>query len=666
MKTIGCFLFFIVFTKGISQNTCATALLVTSGLYTILQINGSEAPNPICAPNGAVLPANNPAGEWYKFIATSNEAVTVSTNLPQNTGKDTRVHIYKGNCGALECIIGDDDSGGANLSVVTFNVFAGNTYYIAFDNKWSLAGFDFTVSKGTSLPVTFNETIINNSNPICCVVDMNNDFLDDIVSVATNQMTIMYQQTNGGFNNQNFALSPNVKIADWSIASGDMDKNNYNDIALGNSDRVTIIKANATGTAYTPTEFPQNIFSQKVNFVDINNDGNLDLWVCHDTAQSFAYRNDGSGNLVLDHALMPTLNVGGNYSAVWTDYNNDDRLDLYVSKCKGGVPATDIQRINLLYKNNGDGTFTEVGAMAGVNDGSQSWATAIEDFDTDGDLDFLVTNVSDTNKLYRNDGDGTFTNVFASSGIDSQTGSLEIQTADFNNDGLIDFIWQNTKQLYINNGNLTFTGYLLNVNEGGIGDFNNDGFLDIQFNNKIFYAVPNSNNWLKVNLKGIQSNSNGIGARVEIYGSWGKQIREVRSGQGFAHMSSLSTYFGIGSATQIEKLVIKWPSGKTDTIISPEKNKAITVTEGNSSLHVKDYPEVTFSSYPNPTKNNVTINSQHKIIQIHLYDSTGRLLQSKTENSDSASINLEKHAKGIYLLKIKTEAGIGTRQIIKE
>src|SRR5690606_20866505 len=127
----------------------------------------------------------------------------------------------------------------------------------------------------------------------------------------------------------------------------------------GNGDRVSVIKANATGTGYSVVPYPQNIFSQRTNFVDINNDGHLDLFVCHDTEQSHAYRNNGAGSLLFDISLMPTLDVGGNYATVWTDYDNDGDIDMYMAKCSGGAPVGSPRRINLLYTNNGNGTFTE-------------------------------------------------------------------------------------------------------------------------------------------------------------------------------------------------------------------------------------------------------------------------------------------------------------------
>ena len=147
-----------------------------------------------------------------------------------------------------------------------------------------------------------------------------------------------------------------------------------------------------------------------------------------------------------------------------------------------------------LFPNNGDGTYTETGAQDGVNVGAQSWSTAIEDFNNDGDMDFMLSTISDENRFYKNNGDGTFTDIYSASGIDAQVGSWEIQSGDFNNDGLIDFLWQNNKELYLNNGDLTFTGYYLPFSDGGINDLNNDGFLDVQFNNQVYLNVPNANN----------------------------------------------------------------------------------------------------------------------------------------------------------------------------
>ncbi len=657
-KTLLIILLFI-FQQNHAQDTCLSAVPITAGYYTVDAINGTDIPSPICAENGT----GATAGEWYSYTPTLNYSVTVSTELQINLNKDTRIHIYSGTCSSLTCIAGDDDAGSIGtgyLSIVNFNVAAGTTYMIAFDNRWNSSGFDFQLIESPIVipPISFTSQQISISPTICNVADMNGDFLDDITYVEGNQISILTQKTVGGFDTTVMPLSTTVLTPDWSIAAGDFDRNGFNDLALGNGSRLTILKANETGTNFSIIAYPQSIFTQRTNFVDINNDGNLDLWACHDVAQSHAYKNDGIGNLNFDISLMPTLAIGGNYQSLWIDYDNDGDMDMYLSKCRGGAAVGDPQRINLLYKNNGDGTFSECGATAGVNDGSQSWSTAIEDFDNDGDLDILLSNISDTNKFYLNNGDGTFTDIYATTGIDAQVGSWELQAADFNNDGFMDFIWQNGKELYLNNGDLTFSGYDINFNEGGIGDLNNDGFLDVQFANYVYYNVPNGNNWVKINLKGITSNSNGIGARIEIYGAWGKQIREIRSGHGFSHMSSLNAYFGIGTATEITKIVVKWPSGIVDTLWNPTINSAIFIPESSTLNTVTNNYTQNLTVYPNPTSNYLKIywNQNENIANSAIiFDVSGKKI--KEEKITNNTVSVQNLQKGTYILEIKNEKG---------
>lgn len=655
------FFFSILLTHA--QDNCATAITVTAGTYTVDAINGNQVPAPDCIGGGSPT-----AGEWYTYTATQEYTVTVTTDLPINICKDTRLHIYSGSCGSLTCVVGDDDSGtvqcnsgntNSYLSTATFNTTIGTTYYIAFDNRWSSLGFDFQISEVPYVapPISFTQQSIPSSSTICCVTDMDGDYLDDIVTVSSNSMTILKQLATGGFTSSTIALPGLTTTPGWSIAAGDYDRNGFNDLVFGGGSRLTIIKANATGTNYTEVPYPQNIFTQRTNFIDINNDGNLDLWACHDVAQSHSYRNMGSGDLVFDNTLMPTLAVGGNYQSMWTDYDNDGDMDMYLAKCRGGAPIGDPQRINLLYKNNGDGTFTESGAIAGINDGSQSWSTAIEDFDNDGDLDFLLSNISDQNKFFLNNGDGTFTDIFATTGIASQVGSWELQAADFNNDGWVDFFWQNGKEIYLNNGDLTFTGYDLSFSEGGIGDLNNDGFLDVQYGSNVYYNVPNANNWIKINLQGVASNRNGIGARVEIYGAWGKQIREIRSGHGFSHQSTMNAHFGIGAETQVTQVIIRWPSGTIDVIDNPSSNQALTVIEGSSPLSIVSTEVNKITIYPNPASNSLTISNAYKlnIKSITIYSTQGRVI--KTVQLLENSISVEDLAEGLYILTIQTEEG---------
>lgn len=394
-----------------------------------------------------------------------------------------------------------------------------------------------------------------------CAVDMNGDQLDDVVRVGNKGLYIDYQQLDGSYNQRFFAF-PIQSPPDWSICAGDLDNNGYTDLLFGNGSAASFVKANETGTMYSESVMPGYILSQRSTLADINNDGWLDGFVCHDLGQSVPYRNDGFGNMSRDTNLIHTANRPGSYSAIWVDYDNDRDIDLYITKCEVGALPGDIDRTNLLYRNNGDGTFTENGMEAGLDDNAQSWSTVFEDFDNDGDMDAFIVNHDFQNRLFRNNGDGTFTDVINGSGIKSDDlGAWENAAGDFNNDGFIDIFSQLQNELYLGQGDLTFTGMEAPVMPGAIADLNHDGYLDVYRNSQVWLNAPNGHHWIKTSLFGIISNRNGIGARIEIYGPWGIQTREVRSGQSYSPMSSLNTHFGLGQNDLVDSLIVYWPSG---------------------------------------------------------------------------------------------------------
>ena len=431
--------------------------------------------------------------------------------------------------------------------------------------------------------------------------DMNNDGLDDYVRVSSVGIGIDYQQPDGTFISE--MKSMNIQnVPDWSIAVGDLDGNGYNDLVLGNGQRVSFVLANADGTIYTETTHPEFIFSQRSTMADIDNDGDLDAFVCHDIDLSHPYRNDGTGTMTLDQTLIETIDLPGNYANIWVDYDNDGDLDLYLTKCRGGSSPGDIERDNAMYTNNGDGTFTENAADIGMKDNAQSWTTVFEDFDNDGDFDAFIVNHDFQNRFMLNDGTGNFTDIIGTTGIDpNDLGAWENNTGDFNNDGFVDIFSEMSKELYLNNGDLTFTAQDLNFDEGAIGDLNNDGFLDVVNDGNLYINDGNANNWFKVRLEGVESNRNGIGARIKLYGNWGVQMREVRSGHGFSHMNSITAHFGIGTATAIDRVVIEWPSGTVDEHLNPDINTQPTYVEGGNVLATTDFEKNGISLYPNPT-----------------------------------------------------------------
>ena len=417
-----------------------------------------------------------------------------------------------------------------------------------------------------------------------CAVDMNGDNLDDVVRIGNKGFYVDYQQSDGSFSQQFFPMlikSP----PSWSICAGDLDNNGYNDLLFADSGAISFVKANENGSYYQEIVMPPTIFSQRSTLADINNDGWLDGFVCNDNDQSVPFRNDGQGNMAPDTNLIHTADRPGNYAAIWTDYDNDGDLDLYITKCLGGASPGNINRTNLLYQNNGNGTFTEVGALAGLDDNAQSWSTVFEDFDNDGDFDAFIVNHDFQNRLFRNNSDGTFTNVIGTSGINAtDLGANENASGDFNNDGFVDIFSELKNELYLGNGDLSFTGQDAPVRFGAITDLNNDGFLDVLRNGQPWLNEGNSNHWLKVVPLGIHSNRNGIGARVDIYGAWGMQVREVRSGQSYSPMSSLTVHFGLGQNDHVDSLKIHWPSGIVTTLENIHADTLLVVSEAQCLL----------------------------------------------------------------------------------
>jgi hypothetical protein len=259
-----------------------------------------------------------------------------------------------------------------------------------------------------------------------------------------------------------------------------------------------------------------------------------------------------------------------------------------------------------------------------------------------------------------NNGNGTFTNNTMGSGFDSfRTSSLIYVAHDFDNDGFTDvFCGANT--IMHNNGDMTFSPIVITAGSGPIGDLNNDGFLDIQNENQIYLNTPNENNWIKINLKGIASNSNGIGARIELYGAgagWQKQIRDVKSGDGFYYMSTLNTHFGIGNLENIDRVVIKWPSGTVDVIQNPAINSALLVTEGSHIMGVKENAENAFAVYPNPAKEVLNIKNVTPLndCKASVYSVDGKLIKSSL--IENGAIPVQQLAKGTYIIKIQDKAG---------
>ena len=232
------------------------------------------------------------------------------------------------------------------------------------------------------------------------------------------------------------------------------------------------------------------------------------------------------------------IDTGYSNSGAWGDFNNDGYPDLYV--------ATD--SADILYRNNGDGTFTDVTEESGVINTDRTIAADWGDYDNDGYLDVYVVNASAPNRLFHNNGDGTFTDVAVSVGVTAKEGGegSDGTFIDYNNDGFLD--------LFVCNGTNSPGPYLL---------FKNNG---------------NRNHWLKIELAGQESNRDGVGARITLTFGRHTQYRQY-AGQHFLAQNHIPVHFGLRAATIVRSIVIEWPSGVQQELDNIPADQTIAVTE---------------------------------------------------------------------------------------
>lgn len=558
---------------------------------------------------------------------------------------------------------------------------------------------------------------------------MNGDFKDDIIRDSANtKMCVEFQNApNAAFTNFSVNSTSGQFGQPWGLCIGDYNNDGYNDVFQGSSSKGYLMTNNgATSFSLqnmTNTYGGGNVFTQGCNFADINNDGKLDLFICHDTGRPKIYLGDGTPTgWVFNHNCIPLesypilMNAdsnSGNYASIWTDINNDNLIDLMVTHCRQSITnSTDPRRIDQIFINNGNGSYTQdTTNWTGLRDGAQGWSTAWGDIDNDGDMDAFVLNYDVQSKLMINNGSGVFTNIFASSGIASTITYFGENASfhDFDNDGFLDLlITGDEHHLYRNNGNNTFTevasqpfpystsNTLRYIRGQGIGDLNGDGFLDVYASYANLYnsastskndhiwmntCVGNGNHWIKFNLVGGatpgMSNKNGIGAIMKIYGPWGVQVREVRSGEAYGLQNSLSLYFGLGQSTSLDSLVIIWPSGVVDHLLGLSGDAEYTVNEGQSPLSNHTIPQnkLSIGIAPNPlASGNVTIHlnnfAQYGLdkLTLSVYDMNGKVVYMENGlKSSIIALDRSLFSTGLYMVEVRNQDGaIATEKMLVE
>jgi len=530
-------------------------------------------------------------------------------------------------------------------------------------------------------------------------------------------------------------LGIGVSCGDVPIGNGitfyDYNNDGWDDITLATQDGEPIrFFKNENGVFIEETlNIPSNTAQMKqVNWVDYDNDGHLDVFVTSNVSGNKLYRNDGNYNFsdVTLSSQLPVDNIS-TYGASWGDYNNDGFLDVFLSN-----RDTAFNIPNYLFRNNTDGTFTNVSDPAGILTTSNlSFCSAFFDFNNDGWQDIYVSKDREVNKnvLYRNNGDGTFTDVSEASNTDLYIDAMSVTIDDYNNDGWLDIYVTNTpggNAFLRNNGDETFTNiaitngtsfnsigwgavfldaendmdldlYVSGLLDGSnteflsaafyendglgnftipnsgfindnresysnaIGDVDNDGFSEIAVSNadndNIFIwknEASLTNNWLKIKLEGIQSNTKGIGSLIEISINGDKQYRYTLCGEGYLGQNSGTEIFGLGNNNSVDYVKVKWLSGLEDVIANVSANQVLNIIEGSSVLSTNEFTTETIKLTPNPVDDILRINSNESIEKVEVFNSIGEKIITKDNKQLMNLIDFSKFNSGIFIVKVYT------------
>ncbi|MBN2747744.1 MAG: VCBS repeat-containing protein [Bacteroidales bacterium] len=384
------------------------------------------------------------------------------------------------------------------------------------------------------------------------------------------------------------------------------------------------------------------------------------------------------------------------------DYDNDGDIDLFVPVY--GISTTENHQ-NILWKNNGNGTFTDNAVMAGVSihsasnyDGLSS-AAAWGDYNNDGFLDLAVPYIHGRAVLYKNLGNGNFAEVNSTVGLQTAQGEYHNPLwIDYDNDGDLDLFfnqWYNDfrAKLYRNEGPANLGTFTLVTNQLGFNylndlnyvtgwataDYDKDGDMDMAYYNasdnyKGVYLWrndfgSNGNNWLIIRPKGNGTtvNQNALGTKAQIiYNNDSRSpVMQMESSSCDQGMNMQAMHFGLGDSTEFKYIKVDWPDGSTEYFfqeqLSQPYNAWVEIIQGNGSmLNIEDTYSA-FETHVFYAYGKIDCSFSEDIIKVELYDLTGRLIQTNTNfDGRHAVIALKSYSKGVYVVKVfgksKTDA----------
>lgn len=528
--------------------------------------------------------------------------------------------------------------------------------------------------------------------------DFDNDGWDDITYASENGVDLyFFKNTNGVFNLVTFNGISNTSKAKqviWVDYDNDGDKDFFVTAIEGkNAFYSNDGEMNFTDISSTIGIFQTDLFTYGASFGDIDNDGDLDLFISNRSPEdhNYLYRNDSG--IYVDITGTSGISLEGQLSfcSIFFDYDKDGLQDIYVSNDKE-------ENINRLYKNLGDGVFQDVSESSNAGVDVSAMSTTLGDFNNDGWFDIYITNTPFSqvssiqgNVLLKNNGDGTFTNVATETGTSFDSVGWGSVFLDADNDGLLDiyvsssengngslissaFYHQQDDETFIIPQDIGFNTDLRESYTNAIGDINNDGKPEIVVgndtdNNFLWHNnTINENNWLKVKLEGVVSNKDGIGNTIEINVDGQSQYRYTLAGEGYLSQNSFYEFFGTGLSNLIDYVKVTWTStGATETFNNIEANQSITIKEGIGILNDNDYiVEDLLSIYPNPSDDGVfKLSTKNNVSNtLKVYDLSGRLIFNVKNLKDNDEFSLNHCKKGIYVANLSSGKKSSTIKLV--
>ncbi len=447
----------------------------------------------------------------------------------------------------------------------------------------------------------------------------------------------------------------------------------YNDLILRTRNSTQyLFKSNGDGTFDDITASSGISGAAIYNIADFDNDGLTDLLSVAGNNLSILY-NNGDETFSQPVVIAPLSDFWG---VAVLDYDRDGNMDIYTTTYGNNA--------NVLWRNNGDGTFSDETAAAGLTYNKPGHGLDVGDFNNDGYIDVYVGNYSSKNgksycALFKNNGDGTFTDIAAAAGTSGHNDTRTVTFADYDSDGYLDifsshhdfYTYSNT--MLHNNGDETFTNTAGSLGISGefIGDYFGVGWADYDRDGAMdFFAAGHIDKYnlfhnnncpgtsIEVRLKGIISNHNGIGARVTVWLAGNPISRYLLPNGGFHDFSDLTLHFGLNGSYCLDSITVYWPSGIVQRWGQHNAGEFYTITEDTATTGISKPITGKINVYPNPATDYINISFPYVPTEkttAMLFNENGLLIKKYTlDKKKHIGINVEEIEKGIYFLMLQT------------